>query len=101
MATNTPTQEELLAVWNKVQEAKKRKSEYYQTEQGKAYNCEKAKKYYDAHKDEVLQKRRAYYLANKDRMNEYQREYAKKRRAECKKKDVPAGQMNVLEFVDV
>ena len=91
-----PTQDELLRLWVKDQERRKKKAEYLKTEEGKAYNCAKAKKYYEAHKDTVSQKRRAYYEKNKDRMLAYQREYLAKRKAESKK-EVREGQLSVLE----
>lgn len=90
-----PSQDELLRLWAKDQERKKKRSDYLKTDEGKAYNCEKAKKYYERHKDLVSQKRREYYEKNKDRMLTYQKEYHEKRRA-ASKREKPEGQTSVL-----
>ena len=94
-----PTQDELLRLWAKDQERKKKRSDYLKTEEGKAYNCAKAKNYYERHKDLVSQKRHAYYEKNKERMLAYQREYQEKRKANCKK-EKPEGQTSVLDSLN-
>lgn len=66
-----PSHEELLRVWQQHQQAKERKARYTQSEAGKAAGRAKAKKYYEAHKDEIAAKRKEYYEANKDRLNDF------------------------------
>ena len=41
-----------------------RRNEYNQTEEGKTKNRERAKVYYERHKEEILAKRKAKYLNN-------------------------------------
>ena len=94
---SSPTQEQLLALWNKNQQSIARRKEYMQSEEGKEYNRRKAKEFYERNKEAVSAKRKAYYEKNKEKVLAYYRNmYHEKKRA----KESKEGQTNVLTFLD-
>ena len=94
---SSPTQEQLLALWNKNQQSIARRKEYAQSEEGKEYNRRKAREFYERHKEEVSAKRRAYYEKNKEKVLAYYRNmYHEKKRV----KEAREGQTNVLESLN-
>jgi hypothetical protein len=75
--------EKLLAAYTQQQEARKRKKEWMQTEEGKEYNRQKSKNYYALHKEEIAQKRADKYGKEREDMNAKAKEYYNANREIC------------------
>lgn len=74
----------LIKAYESMKKNDERKKAWLKTERGKEWNCEKAKAYYQAHKDEVLEKRRQRYEQNRDIILAKAKEaYAKKKAQEA------------------
>lgn len=95
------TIEKLVKVYNNYQRKVAQRTQWYQTEEGKAYNRAKAKEYYQKHKAEILAKRAERYEADREtllsRANEYYKNNseelnakARHKRAEQKTENPPA-----------
>ena len=67
--------EEVLRVYEKKQESARVKAEWLKTDEGKEYNRQKAKEYYERHKEKVLQKRAERYEKDKDTLLNRAKEY--------------------------
>lgn len=78
---NPPTQEELLALWQKHEAQKEARREKAQTEEAKECNRQRAKLHYERHREAVLAKRKVYYENNKEAYNERQKNYYQRRKA--------------------
>ena len=61
---------ELLKAFETAQRHKEAKKAFLKTEEGKAYNRNKAKEYYNRHKDLVLEKRKEQYEKDSSLFNE-------------------------------
>lgn len=80
---NTPVQtahgqvtlEEILKTFNKAKQYELNKSEWLKTDEGKEYNRNKSKEYYERHKDKVLEKRAKRYEQDKDTLLTRAKEY--------------------------
>lgn len=70
----------LVRAYESMKKADERKKAWLKTDRGKEWNREKANAYYQAHKEEVLQKRRHRYEENRDIILAKAKEaYAKKK----------------------
>lgn len=70
----------LIRAYEAMKKNDERKKAWLKTERGKQWNCEKAKAYYNEHKDEVLEKRRKRYEENREVILAKAKEaYAKKK----------------------
>jgi hypothetical protein len=57
--------EKLLRLYEKQRKCLEKRAEFYKTEEGKAYNRQKAKEYYERNKAMVQEKNRERYRAKK------------------------------------
>ncbi len=71
------TLERVLKVFNDYKRRNEVRAEWFKTEEGKAYNRQKAKEYYLRHKDKVLEKRAKRYEEDKETLLERAKEYYK------------------------
>lgn len=69
------TMEQVLKVFNDYKRRNAERSEWFKTEEGKAYNRQKAKEYYLRHKEKVLEKRAKRYEEDRDTLLNRAKEY--------------------------
>lgn len=70
----------LIRAYEAMKKNDERKKAWLKTDRGKEWNRERATAYYEAHKDEVLEKRKVRYEANRDVILAKAKEaYAKKK----------------------
>lgn len=62
--------DELMKLYQREQAKKEAKRAWMQTEEGKAYNRQKAKEFYERNREKVLQQRKEYYEKNLEMMRE-------------------------------
>ena len=67
--------EQVLKVFNDYKRRNAERSEWFKTEEGKAYNRQKAKEYYLRHKEKVLEKRAKRYEEDRDTLLNRAKEY--------------------------
>lgn len=95
MDYNTPVQtaygevplQKLLDAFEKTKQWQENKKVWLKTEAGKEYNRQKAKEYYQRHKDQVLAKRAIRYETDKDTLLTRAKEYYALHTEECKQKN--------------
>ena len=77
----------LVTAFAATQRHAERKREWLQTDEGKAYNRQKAKEYYERNKEKVLEKRTQQYATRKDVINERSKNYYRAHRDEIIEKN--------------
>lgn len=71
------TMEQVLKVFNDYKRRNAVRTEWFKTDEGKAYNRQKAKEYYLRHKDKVLEKRAKRYEEDRDTLLNRAKDYYK------------------------
>lgn len=67
--------QELLNAYEKKKLYEKNKAEWFKTDEGKAYNRQKSKEYYQRHREDVLLKRAARYEVDHDELLNRAKQY--------------------------
>lgn len=95
MDFNTPVQtaygqvplQKLLDAFEKKKQYEQNKLEWMKTDAGREYNRQKAREYYQRHKEQVLAKRAARYETDKETLLTRAKEYYALHTEECKEKN--------------
>lgn len=72
------TLDKLLKLYEKNKKSLERRNEWYKTDEGRAYQRLMAKKHYEKHKEEILEKRASRYLEKGEDINQKNKEYYQK-----------------------
>lgn len=67
LKNNPELLQKILVLKKRSEDAVKKRREYQDTPEGRAYFREKAKRYYERHREEILKKQHDYYLKKKEK----------------------------------
>lgn len=90
----------LMTAFNATQRHAERRREWLQTDQGKEYNRQKAREYYQRNKQTVLERRANAYVTQRDFINDRNKQYYAQHRDEiiAKNKERRARQRRLREM---
>lgn len=74
--------ESLIKAYATMKRGDAKKKEWLKTDEGKLYNREKSKSFYESHHETILDKRKQFYQANKEAIIEKQKAYYQLHREE-------------------